>query len=100
MKTLISIALILLLAAACGGGGKSMTLAQEVQVASIISDSRLAGTINLTGNSEAILVNCKDLRIESGQPMMIVPKLTTSGLMIDIYVINPPKECAIDSENF
>ena len=100
MKTLISIALILLLAVACGGGGKSMTLAQEAQVDSIIADSRLAGTINLTGNSEAILVNCEDLRIESGQPMMIVPKLTTSGLVIDIYVISPTRECAIDAENF
>jgi len=107
MKTLISIffdgiaiALILLLAVACGGGGKSMTLEQEARVAGIIEGSRLAGTINLTGNSESILVNCEDLRIESGQPMMVVPRVTTSGLVIDVYVISPPKECGIESENF
>lgn len=100
MRTLIPILLALLLVVACGGGGKSMTLEQEARVADIIEGSRLAGTINLTGNSDSVLLNCKDLRIESGQPMMIVPKLTTSGLVIDIYVINPPKECAIEAENF
>ena len=99
MKTLISIALILLLAVACGGGGKSMTFAQEAQVASIISDSRLAGTINLTGNSDSALLNCKDLRIESGQPMMVVPRITISGLIIDVYVIKPETN-GIEAENF
>jgi len=99
MKTFTAIFLVLLLAVACGGGGKSMTFEQEVRVSDIISDSRLAGTINLTGNSDSVLLNCKDLRIESGQPMMVVPRITVSGLIIDVYVIKPETN-GIEAENF
>ena len=98
MKTFTAISLVLLLAIACGGG-KSMTFDQEARVSGIIEESKFAGTINLTGNSESVLVNCKDLRIEAGQPMMVVPRLTASGLIIDIYVIKP-ETSGIEAENF
>jgi len=98
MRTLIPILLALLLAAGCAGG-KSMTFDQEARVSGIISDSRFAGTIDLTGNSESIIVNCKDLRIESGQPMIIIPRISTSGLSIEVHVINT-REGTFAAENF
>ena len=62
-----------------------------------------AGALMFSADSQSITLNAGSVRID-GRPMVIVPKMTNAGLVVDIYFLNEndevPNKANIVGENF
>ena len=98
MKYFICSLFVVALLFGCAGG-KSMTLEQEAAVVKMTEGHALAGTLELSGNSETITIKSQEMKVRLGQPILVVPRVTLKGLEVDIYIVGPEKG-GIEAENF
>ena len=94
--------IVLLMAIGCASMPKG-TMEQAAAWEKVASNSTIAGTVSVRQESYGVIVvGMKELRIELGKPMMVYPRISPGGsvLELDIYMLGPEYKPGIEAENF
>jgi len=79
------------------------TMEQTAAWTKVASASTIAGTVSVRQDSHGVIVvGMKELRIELGKPMVVYPRISPGGsvLELDIYMLGPEYKPGIEAENF
>ena len=94
--------IILLMVVGCASMPKG-NMEQSAAWEKVASNSTIAGTVSVRQEGYGVIVvGMKELRIELGKPMVVYPRISPGGsvLELDIYMLGPEYKPGIEAENF